>query len=90
MGLFAIKIRDGIPATEVTAILAERGYSVSFERETSGGLFFSVPGKRRPLAFWITSKTPHCFCVGLGPEGKRLVKVLADRAVFAEPQSGAG
>ena len=90
MGLFAITIRDGVPATEITAILVERGYSVSFERETSGGFFFSVPGKRRPLEFWITSALPHRFCVGVGPKGQQLVTLLADRGVFTEPQSSAG
>ena len=84
MGLFAIPIQERVTTTEIVAILKQHGYSVSFERRTDNGAFYSVPTKRRgPMKFWITSATPNRFCVGAGSMGAEIVQVLAGHGVFA-------
>jgi hypothetical protein len=80
MGLYAIPLRQDAPA-QVVPTLLESGYVVVPQQEDEAAQYFICEDGRRPLHFWITKRSPPCFCIGIGKRGTAVVSLLSERGL---------
>jgi hypothetical protein len=92
MGLYAIPIHDGIDAAAIAKVLGAEGYKVSAEDSATDQSFpVLIAGRaprRRPLKYWVTRNAPQRFCVAVGPNGAKIVRLLACHGVFFDRPEG--